>query len=146
MADTEYINENDLIAQLGVCRQKLRKMRPEGFVLHDSDGALWPMADATQLAIQMGVELCDPEKNAPEIEILTVASIRRGNDGRHFPNKNIIMARRPCGEIVTVRVINSSNFQPTLRITGSPMTFRAKKSSGNWWQFMGKEPRYPGQW
>jgi hypothetical protein len=146
-AGNDLVNEHLLIEQLGIPLKKIRAMRPEG-VQVQPDGVFWPLWLAHALADSVQGTLTLPEKNAAAdgIEELTVSSIARGSDGRHFPNPSVIHARRTNGDIVVVRVVSSSKYRPTLRIGGQPMTFKARKADGNWWVLVGREPRYPGQW
>ena len=138
-----------MVEQLNVPVKILRANRPAGVVSRCSTGVRWPLAVAVAFAATMSATLTIPEEKdrANEIEELTVASPARGADGRHFPNRHIIMARRQNGEVVTVRVVDSAKYRPMLRIGGQPMTFKARPANhGNCWVRVGREPRYPGQW
>lgn len=147
-ATADVVNELLLIEQLGIPAKKIRALRPANAV-QGPDGVLWPLAAATALAMSMGAELAQAEKKSPAdgIEELTVHSTARGTDGRHFTNPNVIQACRANGEVVTVRVVHSGKYRPTLRINGEPMTLKARRANGgNWWVLVGREPRYPAQW
>ena len=146
---TETINERVLIEQLGIPEKKLRALRPVGVEVRSGEGVFWPVASAVELAGSMGAELTLPqEKTAPDAtEELSVASDPRLGSGQHFPNPKLIRARRASGELVLVRVMDSRKYRRFLRIGGAPMVIRAQPAaSGNWWNLVGKEPRWPGQW
>jgi hypothetical protein len=147
-----WVSEDWLAQELNLPIKKIRAYRPELAVAAEMrDGAMcWRVEDACELADKLGVAITLPaEKNAPEevySEELTVASVARGADGRHFPNPHVIHAKRGNGELVTVRVVDSAKYRPTLRLTGKPMTFKARKGDGNWWVLVGREPRFIAQW
>ena len=135
--------------RLGITDKKIRSLRTRGVEVTTAKGVIWPLADAQALAEGLGVVLEPAEKNgAPDgTEEVVVCSTARGQDGRHFPNRNIIMCRRSTGEVVTVRVFDSSKYRPFLRVGGAPMVLRARPSGiGSWWINAGREPRWPAQW
>lgn len=147
-----WVPEDWLAKELNLLPKKMRALRAEhAHGLEERDGRLcWRIQDAAALASALGLVINLPtEKNAPEetfTEELTVCSIARGADGRHFPNPRVIHAKRKNGEIVVVRVVDSAKYRPTLRLGGQPMTFKARKADGNWWVLVGREPRFIAQW
>lgn len=148
-ADKILVPETLLCEQLNVPIKKLRDLRPST-IEKTADGIGWPLADAQALADQMKATLTLPDKKtAPELdgELVTVFSTAKGSDGRHFANPNVIQCKRSNGQVVVVRVVNSAKYRPTLRISGEPMTLRAKQAvGGNWWVLVGREPRFTAQW
>ena len=149
----ELVPEDVLADRLAIPVKKLRAQRPPGVVVTHA-GVFWPLALAQTLAAGAGLVLTLPEKIAPpsEVEELVVASIARGADGRHFPNKTIISAQRTNGQLVLVKVVDSSKYRQTLRDAtgkpkGRPMILKARPpQDGNVWSLVGREPRWPGQW
>lgn len=157
----QWIPEDELAALLNVPREKIRAERPHllpGEIAKRGNVIRWLRTAGERVAAKLGLEL--PKKTAPEAEgsrvegrgeddageELTVSSNPMRSNGPHFGNPFLIKARRASGEEVVVRVLHSSKFLPRLR-NGEPMTFKAKKSTaGNWWQLVGREPRFPGQW
>lgn len=151
----EFIAEELLAQELGVDRERLRKIRPAA-VLVNKNIIQWPVAAAMAAAQQLGIEWEPaPQKNAangsPDAaattkeEDLTVTSVP-GVSGHHFGNKNVIKARRTNGEIVIVRVVSSKNYLPKTR-AGAPMVLRARPAAeGNWWVLVGRDPRWKGVW
>lgn len=148
-ADTTLVPESLLCEQLNVPIKKLRDLRPQE-TKKTADGICWALADAQALADQMKATLTLPDKKTAaqeEGELVTVVSTAKGSDGRHFTNPNVIQCKRADGSTVTVRVVHSGKYRPTLRISGEPMTLRARKADGgNWWVLVGREPRYTAQW
>lgn len=163
---TDWMTEEALAKTLGVDREVVKRERPyagTGGVRVNGKAIEWSAEAATALAVKLGINdlifqknappaavapSAGPEKNAAPadgIETLTVASAPACN-GRHFANPNIIKARRDNGEVVCVRVMDSGKYQPTLWNSKEPMTIKAKKSpGGNWWELIGREPRWRGR-
>jgi hypothetical protein len=143
----EWIAEDDLAAALGMDREKLRLARatlpPEDVDL-DGPWVVWKKSAATAWAADQGLQF--PMEQKPTPELLRVASKSCGPQGYHFPNRRIIKALRPNGELVTVRVADSSKYVERLR-NGQPMEFLAIPSRhGAEWVLVGREPRYRGGW
>lgn len=161
MPDDQWIDEEQAATQLGVKREVLRAQRPHlgpGECRQHGNAVQWLVSAARRVAAKLAIPI--PEKNAPasqtpassekitapDEEELTVFSQPMGPNKPHFAQPQLFKAKRASGEIVVVRVTDSRRFLPKLR-TGQPMTFKAKKASaGNWWQLVGREPRFPGQW
>lgn len=82
-------------------------------------------------------------------EVMEVVSWpRQFPDGssRHFPNPNVIRARRPNGEVVYVRVSSSAHFVPKTA-DGTPMTLTARlDGEPAIWCLVGRCPRWVGRW
>jgi hypothetical protein len=146
---------------MGVPRDRVRQERRElgaGEVTLRGNTVLWLKKAAERVMTRLGLKpptpalAVEPEKSGPAVpeddsELLTVTSGPTGPDGRHFPNPNIIKARRPNGETVAVRVLKPERFLPKLAGNHEPMTFQARRAqSGNWWLLTGREPRFPGRW
>lgn len=157
--NTDWIPEEEIAQQLGIEREKIRAARPHlgpGAVSMMGKVIYWTRTAAAELAQRLGLPASIAEKTpaapavkenapAPEGEELTVFS-GPGPGGWHFPNRNLIKAKRPTGEIVVVRVLDSRKYLPKDRF-GKPMVMRAKQAtSGTWWVLIGREPRFPGIW
>jgi len=144
---TGWIAEDDLQRLLNVDREKLREAREKmagGEVDTDGPWVVWKKSAAARWAAQEGLTLPDGALETPER--LTVVSKSCGGQGYHFPNKNIIKAKRENGEVVVVRVMDSSKYTDRLR-TGGPMEFLAVPSKhGAVWVLTGREPRFRGAW
>lgn len=153
--NTEWIAEEQLADALGVPREKIRAERPHlgaGEVTKKGNVILWLRSAGERIAEKFGIPVTKKDATAatPEPkhfgEELTVVSQPMRSNGPHFGNVFLIKARRADGEVVVVRVLNSSKFLPRLQ-NGKPMTFRAQKAAaGNWWLLIGREPRFPGHW
>lgn len=157
----QWIPEEEIAALLNVPREKIRAERPQlsaGEITKKGNVISWLRSAGERVAAKMGLQLAPvdvspdeaAQKNTAEpdngIEELTVLSQPMRSNGPHFGNQFLIKATRLNKEVVVVRVLNSSKFLPKLH-DGKPMTFKAKKSSaGNWWQTVGREPRFPGRW
>lgn len=158
--EPEWIDEEKAAAALGVNREVLRTQRPHlgpGECRKHGNAFQWLASTVERIAATLGLQF--HEKNAPPIpatnpdqpaapaeEELTVYSQPMGPNKPHFAQSQLFKAKRANGEIVVVRVTDSRKFLPKLR-KGQPMTFKAKKAAaGNWWQLIGREPRFPGQW
>ena len=163
-APTFPVSENDLHTRLGLPRSWFRDVRKSGLNglqwvrgvdWHgDNKGVFWTEKAAAEVARAVGAP--EPDKAAPapdpEVETLTVHSQPqrplRGPGGvilrYHFGNPRIIEARRGNGELVYVRVPDSSKFTTRL-VSGEPMTFLARKTSDGW-LIDQRAPRWPGRW
>lgn len=146
MADA-FISEEVLAHRLNITREKLRPLRPQN--ARTTGGTVeWPWADAETVAKHLKLPLGAPTpEKTPEDggEDLTVESSPQ-RDGYHFANKFLIQAKRKNGEVVTVRVLDSSKYVKATR-AGKPMELRAMKAAGgNWWLLTGREPRWKGVW
>lgn len=141
---TEFIREDVLAKRLGMNRDDLMAMRPKNS--RTKGGAIeWPLEEAHQTAQILNLELPDELDQKMPGEIVTVCSAP-ARDGWHFGNHLLIKARRQNGDVVTVRVVDSKKYAPTLR-GGQPMVLRARASeAGNWWLLVGREPRWKGMW
>jgi hypothetical protein len=62
----------------------------------------------------------------------------------HFANRFLIQARRPNGEVVYVRVPDSSKFTTRL-VSGHPMTLLARWDADQW-HLAQRAPRFKGRW
>lgn len=148
----DCITEVALSELLGISRPALRARRQKmaDFPVQPVDGrpTMWPRGLAMKVARDLGLQLPEiPKAEAPQVgEIVTVAS-KPVAHGRHFLNPNVIQVKRENGELVYLRVVDSSKYLPHLRGTTKPMTLRAAPSpSGNWWTLLGREPRFVGAW
>lgn len=147
--DTEWVAEETLADELNVPRSVIhdaRELQDASNIDRDGPWVVWKKKAATDFASTLGLQW--PPVNPPveqETAELTVTSVP-GPDGRHFPNPNIIRAKKPDGALVDVRVLKAGHFAPTLR-DNKPMTFRAKKSRhGSHWELIGREPRFRRAW
>lgn len=145
---TEWVAEDALARHLNVDRAILKKMRPglpSGSLMSEGRRVLWSHAAAQHAAVTLGLTEASDAKKTPlppagaaDAEELVVV--------RNFPNPRVIQARRPSGELVTVRVGNGLKYVPRLR-DGSPMTVRAVFSpTDNCWVRVGRDPRFVGVW
>jgi hypothetical protein len=154
----EWISEEELADLLNVPREKIRAERQQltaSEVSKKGNVIFWQRSAAERVAAKMRLQL--PQKNTPPtegtvpnqndgVEELTVVSQPMRPNGPHFGNPFLIKASRPNKEVVVVRVLHSHKFLPKLH-DGTPMVLKAKQSSaGNWWQLIGREPRFPGRW
>lgn len=146
--------ETELRERLGCPRSALRELRknaafPQGqfweVVGHE---VRWSVLGAAKaLETLGGVTGADASKNAPSEAPAHAAgpSLERLAVVRaNFPNPRVVLARRENGAEVYVRVPDNRNFVPRMR-DGSPMTFQAQESAGQW-VLVGRAPRWPGRW
>lgn len=160
--ETTWIPEDELAKMLGVARGTVKTERPyapSGGVRVNRNAIEWNEEAAQWLAITLKLPTLHFKKNGGEeaaaaaapsadgIEDVAVISAPTAN-GRHFANPHLIRCRRASQEEVLVRVMDSGKYQPTLADKPTePMTVRARKSpGGNWWELIGREPRWRGRW
>jgi len=85
----------------------------------------------------------NPAAPGQVVEKMTLVRANWGSTG----SKVVVQARRPSGEIVTVRVHSNANFVVTMA-NGQPMTFHAMQNphSPQFWTLVGRSPRWKGRW
>jgi hypothetical protein len=151
LAMDELISEEELASRIGVHRGVLRDLRvaemgtPEEGYWRRIVRTIHYTEKGAQMALERvknglaGEVTPDDEKllKGPLEEIVTF--VRGG-----FGNKRIVQAKRKNGEIVNVRVVDSSNFRLRL-INGDPMKFPVIKEKYGW-VLKGRPPRAPGRW
>ena len=165
--EERWIPEDELAKALGVDRDQVKRQRPyapTGGVRVHGKAIEWNAEAIRALEAALKLPHVIPPKNAaptssaargepvqpgsasPDgIEELAVASSPSAN-GRHFANPNLIRCKRANAELVLVRVMDSAKYQPTLWNSAEPMMVKAKKSpAGNWWELIGREPRWRGR-
>ena len=147
----DLITEEELSHRIGVSRGVLRELReaefgtPEdgfwrriGRIIHYTEKGAQSALEHVKKGLSNDVTV-DDEKllKGPLEEIVTF--VKGG-----FGNQQIIQAKRKNGEIINVRVGDSSNFRLRL-INGEPMVFPATKEKYGW-VLKGRPPRAPGRW
>ena len=167
--NTDWMTEDALAHALGVDRAIVRKHRPNaptGGVRLNGKAIEWSAVAASTLALTLALPDTQFQKKAAPaatgeesakkiaaadgVEELTVSSSPMAH-GKHFGNPYLIKAKRADGEEVTVKVMNSEKYRPTLldamcRDTKEPMVIKARRSvGGNWWELMSREPRWRGR-
>jgi len=146
---SDEITEAELSKKLGISRESVAGHRKRNL----TRGEDWRKAGRVIVYTVQGAErmiktvgitippdeqkaLTEPPSNNGE-ERLT---FRQGN----FPNRRIIRATRPNGQLVNVRVTSSENFTPKDH-RGEPMTFPARQEGGIW-VITRPTPRWRGKW
>jgi len=146
---SEWIAENDVRKALNVRRPVVREARPVTHTTHGNE-IVWLKKDAVAFALSLGLDASAFEKSAAPAadgtEELTVASVPR-EGGWHYGHHHLITARRAVtGELVTVRVVDSRKYVP-MHKDGTLMKLKARRvMGGNWWELVGREPRWKGVW
>lgn len=144
--DDGWIEEATLAVLLGVDRGVLKKIRPHlpaGAVKEKTGGAVvWEKSAAVNEAMKLGLAFQWPGEPVPE---KSAATVERVTVVRTPPNRHIVTCRRPSGEEIHVRVVDNRKYVP-VGLDGKPMTLEATKNSmGNWWNLVGREPRWRGR-
>lgn len=147
----ELISEEELASRIGVSRGVLRDLRvaelgtPEdGYwrriirTIHYTEKGSQRVLENIKSGLSGEVTPDDKKLLKGPLEEL-VTFVKGG-----FGNQYIIHAKRKNGEIINVRVGDSSNFRLRL-INGDPMIFPAIKEKYGW-VIKGRPPRAPGRW
>jgi hypothetical protein len=135
------VSEEDLSARLGVDREKIKNARP-AHVVRVGNAICWLQDDAQKFAERIGLPLVPP---ALEDKVLLTVYSNPGPNGFHYGKHNI-QAKTPAGEIVNVRVTDSSKFRQKLQ-NGEPMRFWAVRCVGMpHYLLASREPLRPGIW
>ena len=143
------ITESELSQKLGISRESVAGHRKRNL----TRGEDWRKAGrvivyteqgAERLIKLVGLTIPSDEKKAltepPSGNGEETLTFLQGN----FPNRRIIRARRPNGQLVNVRVTSSENFTPKDH-RGEPMTFPARQDGGIW-VITRPTPRWRGKW
>lgn len=139
------IPETELVRQHGLKREIFARMRRESQVVTKGEDWLpilkvicYTREGAEKVAAKIGKSI-PPAVPPTPLQTEEVRVIKST-----FPNRNIILTERTCGEQVFVRVRSADNYKLNLT-NGKPMTLTAALSGGHWIR-VGRDPRYPGRW
>lgn len=142
---SEWVDESELARRFSVDREVLRDARlemPADLTRLKKRVVQWSDEAVSLWVEKNGLPQPAPFEARSGVELLTVCSVP-GPSGMHY-GPHHIKARRASGEVVVVRVLDSTKWR-TVTNTREPMTFPAKKSGGHWWLPL-KQPRWTGVW
>ena len=147
----ELITEEELANRIGVNRGVLRAFRVQA--LGGTGDGFWlrikRVIHYTEQGAQRALEhiksglsqdVTPDDKKLLKGPLRETVTFMRGG----FDNRQIVQAKRKNGELIHVRVHDSSNFRLRL-INGEPMRFPAIKEKYGW-VLVGRPPRQPGRW
>ena len=146
---SDEITEEELSKKLGISRESVAGHRKRNLARGEDwrkagRVIVYTVKGAERMVKAVGITIPPDEQKAltepPSGNGEETLTFQQGN----FPNRRIIRATRPNGQLVNVRVKSSENFTPKDH-RGEPMTFPARQEGGIW-VITRPTPRWRGKW